>query len=558
GPDVHDPVETQNGYATVKIGYYENWEGDCGPWLVPDADPEGLPFGVDYESTWPEFTQPECEPGTQNCYTTLRVGDRVLRPGFSSAEILYNDAGLALIDESKTTSAPLFRLPSSLLPTFPDLRHDIRERLEYDNSLGLLNYLGIMTKGERAMIQALVEGDNADETAFQDAVEELYRWSNEFNVGAFLSELPDCVTGTLDDLLPASLVGRITYDEDTKQLIWSKQIDVDDDPVSMSSNDKNALDGVCDETDWQDAVATLFDASNNPHTFLLGPTITVSAGGSLVGPNEEKWASIAFTDSHMVEIFKVLCSPGPGEIEVLEPDCFFDDKVTLHWDGDGGGRLDEIYYHWQVSEASGSRPAGDSNEAFWIDVTDPNGQQGLNDLTVGGPGLQTVSDFWYRIRWRHPDICGGAWSDFTEPALKEGWIKRVLAGLNLFDQRIDVNDPTAPVSTFADIIGELGPRFEGVVALNCTPDYVNELGLIEAYQSVLERAMAFTVDAIPPETNESVDQSLQLMAGRLAEFYEILGDEAFSDAEDPTVALAGDINETNASSMFSFKDQVSN
>ncbi|MCA9442397.1 MAG: hypothetical protein KC964_16460, partial [Candidatus Omnitrophica bacterium] len=254
----------------------------------------------------------------------------------------------------------------------------------------------------------------------------------------------------------------------------------------------------------------------------------------------------------------MLCSPGPGEIVVLEPDCFFDDKVTLHWDGDGGGRLDEIYYHWQVSEASGSRPAGDSNEAFWIDVTDPNGQQGLNDLTVGGPGLQTVSDFWYRIRWRHPDICGGAWSDFTEPALKEGWIKRVLAGLNLFDQRIDVNDPTAPVSTFADIIGELGPRFEGVVALNCTPDYVNELGLIEAYQSVLERAMAFTVDAIPPETNESVDQSLQLMAGRLAEFYEILGDEAFSDAEDPTVALAGDINETNASSMFSFKDQVSN
>ncbi|MCA9448198.1 MAG: hypothetical protein KC931_13855, partial [Candidatus Omnitrophica bacterium] len=146
GPDVHDPEETQNGYATVKIGYYENWEGDCGPWLVPDADPEGVPFGVDYESTWPEFTQPECEPGTPNCYTTLHVGESVLRPGFSSAQVVYNDAGITLIDESKDTPVPLFRLPQDLLPTFPDLRHDIRERLSYDNSLGELKYKGIMTK----------------------------------------------------------------------------------------------------------------------------------------------------------------------------------------------------------------------------------------------------------------------------------------------------------------------------------------------------------------------------------------------------------------------------
>ncbi|MCA9426120.1 MAG: hypothetical protein KC994_13650, partial [Candidatus Omnitrophica bacterium] len=558
GPDPKSATETAAGHATVQVGYYEHWEGDCSPWLVNEATPEKTPLRVTYQPTWPEFTQPECEPGTPNCYTTLHVGESVLRPGFSSAQVVYNDAGITLIDESKDTPVPLFRLPQDLLPTFPDLRHDIRERLSYDNSLGELKYKGIMTKKERDMIRALVTGSTDDETKFRDAVEQLYRWTNEFNVSVFLDELPDCFMGDLDNVLTPPLSDRLIYNEEMKKLIWQKQITVDETPVTMTEMDRSDLRDACDDPDWKSIINDLYDSANNPHTFLLGPHITVSAGGSTVEPGNPQWASVAFTDSNMVEIFKVECSPAPGEIDVLEPDCFFDEKVTLHWSGDGGGKLDQMYFHWQVSDVSGSRPAGDYDDSFWIDVTSPNGQQGLNDLTVGGPGLQTVSDFWYRLRYRHPDICDGEWSDFTEPKLKEGWIKRVLAGLNLFDQRIDVSDPTAPIATYSDVIQELGPRFEGVVALNCTPDYVNELGLIEAYESVLIRAMEYTIDAVPPETNESVDQALELMSGRLAEFYSLLGDEAYSDAIDPTIALSGDINEVNASSMYSFKDQVPN
>ena len=595
GPDRLTTAEMSVGYATVEVGFYESWEGACSPWLVPPAND---PIHTKYHTIWPEFTQPECEPGTYNCYTSLGVGETVERPGFTSARIIYNDAGITLIDRHKLWNVLLFQLPLELLPTFPDLRHDIRERLHYSNALGELQFEGIMSSQEREAIKAMPGATGSEDPAvnFRDAVDHLYLWSNEYRIGTFLAQVPAWLSEDFSDL-GTSVADSLDYETEREKLIWTKPTPAvpGDAAQGMTTNQREAAKKTCRALftppatptptrtwtpvpigrtppptpspaptstplylDWEAAIDDLYDQSNNPHTRLEGGHIAVSAGSSdvLPGDGQARWASVAFTDSNMVEVFQVGCPPAAGEIDILLPDCFFDESVTLHWSGDGGGRIPQMYFHWQVSDVSGSEPAGNYDEAFWIDVTSPNGDIGLNDLVVQGPGLHTVSDYWYRMRYRHPDVCSGEWSEFTEPVLKEGWIKRVIRGLNLFDQRIDVGDPLSGVATYSDIIQELGPRFERMVALNCTPDYVNQLGLIESYQTVLTRAEQYTIDI--DETNEGVNQALMLMAGKLASYYAILGDEAYSDAVDPTVGLGGGITETNASAMFSFKDQVPN
>ena len=68
------------------------------------------------------------------------------------------------------------------------------------------------------------------------------------------------------------------------------------------------------------------------------------------------------------------------------------------------------------------------------------------------------------------------WSDWTKPALAEGWIKRVLAGSNPFNQRI--NDLfNNRVNSDVSIITQAGRRWEGYVAL--TLDTTKNCGLFE-------------------------------------------------------------------------------
>ena len=71
---------------------------------------------------------------------------------------------------------------------------------------------------------------------------------------------------------------------------------------------------------------------------------------------------------------------------------------------------------------------------------------------------------------------GQAWSDWTEPQLVEGWVKRVLAGINPFQQRVD-NLFSNRVNTDASMLTQAGPRWEGDVALNMKN--INDFGLIE-------------------------------------------------------------------------------
>ena len=102
------------------------------------------------------------------------------------------------------------------------------------------------------------------------------------------------------------------------------------------------------------------------------------------------------------------------------------------------------------------------------------------------------------------------------------------------------------------MIGQAGPPWDGDVPLNC--NNLNSMGLLQIYETVLDRGIKFkgiTKDA-------DIDQALMLAANRIADLYLLLGNEAYADAGNPTIAfsLQNGVVGRNASSLFSFMNQT--
>ena len=154
-----------------------------------------------------------------------------------------------------------------------------------------------------------------------------------------------------------------------------------------------------------------------------------------------------------------------------------------------------------------------------------------------------------------PDINGEkqGWSQWTDPQLAEGWIKRVLAGINPFNQRVtDLFNNS--VNSDASILTQAGPRWEGDVALNL--DSINDYGLIEIYETILRRGKSLSIGS--GINYGPANDALLLAAGYLNDLYMMLGNEAWADAANPTIGIGtkdrtyGDI----ATALFAFKGQV--
>ncbi|MEO0016718.1 MAG: hypothetical protein RLZZ522_1, partial [Verrucomicrobiota bacterium] len=105
---------------------------------------------------------------------------------------------------------------------------------------------------------------------------------------------------------------------------------------------------------------------------------------------------------------------------------------------------------------------------------------GKNRHTIQGTSILTLSDNYVIMRYRAKTSAnaayqaGGGWSKWTEPQLAEGWIKRVLAGINPFQQRVKelLNHET---NTSVSLVEQAGKRWEGNIALNL--DNINDSGL---------------------------------------------------------------------------------
>ena len=193
----------------------------------------------------------------------------------------------------------------------------------------------------------------------------------------------------------------------------------------------------------------------------------------------------------------------------------------------------------------------------------PNGTLGGSILVGGSPAAALsdpailMGDCYFTMAYRRKaDIAtgqpAGQWSNWTSPVLVEGWIKRVLAKITPFNQRMTDLSSSA-INTDVSMLTQAGKRWEGDIALNL--DNINDVGLIEIYETILNRGKSFTIgNGIDFSTT---NDALLLSAGYLNDLYVILGNEAYADAANPTISIDDQATSTEVNtSRFSFEGQV--
>lgn len=281
-----------------------------------------------------------------------------------------------------------------------------------------------------------------------------------------------------------------------------------------------------------------------------------------------------------LHVIKVVAPSVTGSVRVVLSQDPLDEKITLRHSADFGGDPDGLVFEWYVKQDTAGRPdpldvppAGGGNGWLVLD-----GGLGLNSVTIEGSGIRTLADHWAYCRYRKaspgelaaaglaernnlfPVNYGGyagdpAYVSKNAPMFVPGWIKRVLEGINPFEQRVK-DFHQAPTSSYVSMIQQAGGPYQGPVALNSNAENLNSMGLIELYETIVRRGFDLSVNGIPAQTNGAVNNALLLAASRISDLYMLLGNEASADAQDPTIGLsAGNVNVLNSSS-FAFQNQL--
>ncbi|MCA9468257.1 MAG: hypothetical protein KC643_22845, partial [Nitrospira sp.] len=277
----------------------------------------------------------------------------------------------------------------------------------------------------------------------------------------------------------------------------------------------------------------------------------------------------------MMSVIKVDCPLYQGDLKVYESPNPFEEQLVLRHNGDFGGQSDARAFQWKYLRAGFSgKPKGPKEDQLplkWEDYQNKdliakdlqevpdagNFYRGHNGIRIRGTGQQLLPDKWFVARYFYEDpsgVCRPSVSEWTPPQLYEGWIKRVMKKINLFDQKVkDFHE--ADVNSLASMIALAGWLYEGAIAFASDPAYLQQLGIIEVYETLLERGKGLVGEGVDqPDLN----QALLFAANRLADLYMLLGNEAFADATDPTIGfttLEGQAG-TEASSLFTFQNQV--
>ncbi len=131
------------------------------------------------------------------------------------------------------------------------------------------------------------------------------------------------------------------------------------------------------------------------------------------------------------------------------------------------------------------------------------------------------------------------WSDWTEAQLYENWVKRVMRSINPFEQSYK-NFHEIGVATYVDMIQQAGRPYAGPVALNNDPDYLDSIGLIEFYETLLETAKNLSIDTSTVGDESGANNAILFATSRVSDLYMLLGNEAYADACDPTIGFATD------------------
>ena len=291
-----------------------------------------------------------------------------------------------------------------------------------------------------------------------------------------------------------------------------------------------------------------------------------------------------------------------GSVKIVLSDNVFDENVVLRHTGDFGANAEELVYEWWYRPDDGSVNLDppfeiDPNDAGeWKLFPDPSGKRGLGRteaLLKANPNTPEIllADSWWYVRYRHmndiandtdwnlgqlngDDQVNYRWAgagnsnpladlDFNGlpdylPQLSSGWIKRVLDSVNPYEARIRDFEGDSP-STVSSMLQQLGARAEGAVALNPDKNVIENVGLIELYETVLNRGASLSIDLTNPVSTAPIANALQLASTRISDFYMLLANEAYTDASDPTIGFGSSSVAYGAMApvVHSFQNQMS-
>lgn len=295
-----------------------------------------------------------------------------------------------------------------------------------------------------------------------------------------------------------------------------------------------------------------------------------------------------------------------GAIKTILSANVFDENIILRHTGDFGGNADDLVFEWWYRPEDGTTALTPDRQGIpnpWHLFADPSGAQGQGffQLTLkGNPSAPEalLADTLFFVRYRHKnevtsginwevpqpnnerrcvlndckpgipydwagagnssprDLDGDGQPDY-QPQLAEGWIKRVLDRVNPYEARINDFSGDNP-ATYSSIIQELGARYEGDVALNGDQNVIENLGLIALYQTILNRGENLSINLSTPISTPAIANALELASTRLADFYMLLGNEAYSDSQNPTIGYTSTSTQYGnlAPSVFAFENQV--
>ncbi len=377
--------------------------------------------------------------------------------------------------------------------------------------------------------------------------------------------------------LPPGVKDRVRWYQD-QLLFWGDYIDPPGVVLSNvlgaeSSDEMKALRELSEDPDYQQAVTDLqVAASDIVEITDYGATLDVwgyaittglaplSASGFVtLIMADHPFLGAEGADPVSLKVVKVESGLAKGRVLTILPDCPFDERIFFKHSGDFAGHPENYTFEWQVRAATPGSPPP------WDPWNVPPFEQ--VSVTVSGPGVFTLRDNEFRCRYEK-NTDPGTWSSWTDEALGEGWIKRVIGDFGPYRQRAsgggiagaesDMLDEwaTREVNSIISMIEQAGDRWEGNVPLNCSADVVDSLGLIEVYDTVLNRGKMLSIDF--GLDYGPANDALLLAAGRLADLYMLLGNEAYADASDPTIGYGTShgVYGSVATAIHTFMNQV--
>jgi hypothetical protein len=588
-------------FYPLQPGFWYDLDGDlsqdvdpytCVPWLDrADGTPDGPPVPVIYDTQWP----------VAETVPTLYVGETLLGAKRGLPEIANQPAAEVVYDEtdpdSQDVDSSLAQLIDALSPRSVPLSGTEFANAALDTDVGDGGTL------------VIVGGADVK-------VPPLLRKRLRYDPLATTCEADTCTTGALlveglfdDSGVGEPLVALNVLSNRERRLLklanGGTETDAEWTPGAWGEDCAPPV-----ECTWDQAVEALYHVARNPRRIdgsdgdtspdpehliglqdedgdqvfepfrALGVPAALTAGAATLPtsraagqPPGEGFLTLAFNNDESLSplpvslgVVRVACPPYQGEVSAIEPDNIFDEQLTLHHSGDFGGDPDRFYFEWYRRTDPDWTCLPDEPSCTEWQLHDQG--QGMSDATIEGQNLTTLSDNYFVVHYTAWDgsapypACAAPASDWTgapgsEPGapvakLAEGWVKRVVRNLNAFETRV-TSFHTSPTNTYSNMLVQLGPRYEGDVAFSNDPDYLNHIGLIEAYETVVRRAFKLTEGL----DYEPANQQILLAASRIADFYTLLANEAYADAVDPTVALGTDSElGTLAPAVFAFENQL--